>query len=620
MSGVKGMHKPGGQRKTQKLKGVGLYTDRYEVQTDEDKRKEENVIEWTTLFRRNWHIYAEYVLGIKLKPFQRIMLWIAGSSEVFFAICSRGLSKSFMAGLMALIQCLLYPYSEIIITSSTVAQSNRLFENKIRDELVLKLSPYLRDMYERKYLLITRQDDGYMLENTLNGSKIKVLACTESARGERSCLTIYEECRLLKKGMIDSVFEKMAHPRQAKYVVNSDSPYSKDPRWLEECKSVYITSARYSFEWFWNTFKDCVTGYYTDNKTRYNVFAGDIFLAIENNLKTWGDFRKAKKMSGEFDFRMEDLNEMLGEADDAFFSIKEFAENRTIEKCWRPPTVADLYLGRDIGNIPKEKNEVRLIVADFAFANTIGYKDNDNTMILCMSLHWMRNHFERHLDYIEGHEASDSLGAADRIRALRVDYQADYCVIDGRSGGETLFNYMTEPKDDPNRGSHWEGHGLGLSDKYQQVTQEKINDYIHRTVDREPIRCLIPVTSSLELNSRMWLELKKHLSMGNIKFCQSMQDHQATIEDNGLYYNLTAEELATEMLPYGQTDELIQEAVNLKAEFRQDKLKLTEPRTGTKDRAVCLSYGNWIASQIENDWLKQQQEAQFDVADWTLVW
>lgn len=34
------------------------------------QEKENNEIEWITLFRRNWHIYADMVLGIKLRPFQ----------------------------------------------------------------------------------------------------------------------------------------------------------------------------------------------------------------------------------------------------------------------------------------------------------------------------------------------------------------------------------------------------------------------------------------------------------------------------------------------------------------------------------------------------------------------
>ena len=115
-----------------------------------NKEKEDNVIEWTTLFRRNWHIYAEFILGIRLRPFQKIMIYLMGVSEIFFGICSRGLSKSFLAGLAAIIAMNLYPYSEIVITSSTVPQANKLVEKKIRDELIKKLSPYLLYMYEKE--------------------------------------------------------------------------------------------------------------------------------------------------------------------------------------------------------------------------------------------------------------------------------------------------------------------------------------------------------------------------------------------------------------------------------------------------------------------------------------
>ena len=70
---------------------------------------------------------------------------------------------------------------------------------------------------------------------------------------------------------------------------------------------------------------------------------------------------------------------------------------------------------------------------------------------------------------------------------------------------------------------------------------------------------------------------------------------------------MSSEEVVNALLPYGQTDELIHEAVNLKTEYRNDKIKWVEPRTGTKDRVVILSYVNYIFSLIENEWLKQQQ-------------
>ena len=585
-----------------------------------DSAKEENAIEWISLYRRNWHIFVDMVLQIKLKPFQMLMIYLMGVSDVFFAICSRGLSKTFIVGLAAVVKMLLYPYSEVIITASTIPQANVIVDKKIRDELIKKLSPYLLYLYEKEYLIITKSDDGFKITCTLNGSTLEVLPALESSRGRRSTFTIYEECRLLKKGIIDSVFEKMAHPRQAKYLENPI--YANDPRWLEECKSIYITSARYKYEWFWNTFKDTLTGYYTDKKTNYNIFAGDIFMSIDNGLKTWGDLRKARKMSGEMDFLMEDLNVMIGENEDAFFTIKSFKQNQILEKCFRPPTEMDIYLNHDMGNAPKEDNEIRLVISDYAFANTTSNQKNDNTIIMCMSLHWKGNRFERHVDYIEGHPASDSLGAADRAREIYWDYQADYLIPDLRSGGEVLYNRMTMEWDNPNHGVLWDKRGLTVSDELELhvVPEGKLQDLRNRTVDKNAIPCIVPITGSTTLNSTMWIELRKQLDNGNIKFLVPMQIYQESLEDDGDIFGMTSEELADALLPYAQVDLLVNEAVNLKAEIKDGGVKLSEPKNGFKDRAVCLSYGNYIASKIENIWQRRMVNQKVDYTNIQLVW
>ena len=173
-----------------------------------------------------------------------------------------------------------------------------MVEDKIRDELIKKLSPYLLYMYEHEYLVITKPEDGYRIENKLNGSTLRVLPCQDSSRGPRATILTYEEARLLKKGMVDSVFEKMAHPRQAKYL--SNPVYGNNPRWKEECQHIYITSARYKFEWFWLLFKKTFTRIFTDTKVRCNIFAGDIFMAIDNGFKTWADYWNGKA-GGEMD-------------------------------------------------------------------------------------------------------------------------------------------------------------------------------------------------------------------------------------------------------------------------------------------------------------------------------
>ena len=67
------------------------------VLSAEDKK--ENIVKWTTFYRRNMNIYAERRLGIRLYPFQHVMIYLMSISQTFFAICTRGLSKSFIVGL-----------------------------------------------------------------------------------------------------------------------------------------------------------------------------------------------------------------------------------------------------------------------------------------------------------------------------------------------------------------------------------------------------------------------------------------------------------------------------------------------------------------------------------------
>lgn len=580
--------------------------------------KEEKIIEWNTLFRYNWDIYAEFYLKIPLKPYQRAALHEIGVSDSFFWRAGRNGAKSFITGLAALIKLLLYPNCFVVITASTVDQANKIVIDKIEREIIKKLSPYLLYLYENDWIKITKPTDGYRIENTLNNSVLNVVAPVESARGSRSNFTIYDEVAVMKKSSIDEIFEGMLYPRQPVYL-NKYPQYANNPRWLEESKSVYLTSSKFKYQWWYKEWKNCVTGYYTDKVTRYNVFASDYFDNIDNGLKTWGDFKRAKSRMNEMTFRMEMLNEAIGESEDAYFSLKSFKENQILETCFLPPTVAQLYIQQDIGNKQKGENEIRLIISDFAFANTTSREKNDNTIILFMSLHWKKNRFERHIDYIEGYPASDSLGAADRVRALIYDYDADYYILDLRNGGEVLYNYITMPKENEERGQYWNIHGLGLSPKYQILPQNKLEDLRQRTVDKTPIQCVIPITATSETNSIMWASLKKQLECGNIKFLISMQDRQAILEDNGKYFDLSSEELAKELLPYAQIDLLIQEAINLKAEFKNDKIKLVEPRSGTKDRAVVLSYGNYIADLIENEWNKQNQKQEFDISQIQLV-
>ena len=581
---------------------------------------------WISRYRRNWDLFVEEILQIKLYPIQKIMIHMLGVSDQFFAIATRGAAKSFLVALGAICEFCLKPYSEIVITSSTIPQASKLVEKKIRDEIIKKLSPYLLYMYQHEYITIVMSSEGsgYVVENKLNGSTITVTVCSEASRGIRSTWNIYEEARLLKKNIIDSVFEPMGHCRPAKYLTFKKY---QTRRWLEKAKSTYITSARYKFEWFYNTFKTTVAGYYNSKHELYVPFAEDIFAAIDDGSRTWADYRKNKKAMSEMDFEMEILNIMQGEVENSYFTIQQFKENQTLERAWKAPSNFDVITGAKIGNKLKAEDEVRLVCADYAFANTVrgaGRRANDNTIIICMSLHWKGDHFERHVDYIQGWEASDSTGAEIRVRELYWDYQADYIVDDQQSGGEVLYNLFTQQWEHPERGHAWNSHGLTISDKLEYVSavaiDSKIEDYKSRTADPHAVPCIIPVKGSSTLNSTAWVELRRQIDYGNIKFLIDSQSFQEELADSGEYFKMTSEQYGVACAPYNHTEELIKEAVNLKAEFKQDKVRLSEPLNGTKDRIVALAYGNYIATLIENRWNKDIAQDEFDIDSIQLVW
>lgn len=118
------------------------------------------------------------------------------------------MSKTFIVALGALIHALLYPYAEVVITSSTIPQAKKMVEKKMENELCKKLSPVLQYYYDNEDIKFSYNDNEIKVEVKPTSSTILVLPCLDSARGERATLLIYEECRLLKKTIIDSVFQK----------------------------------------------------------------------------------------------------------------------------------------------------------------------------------------------------------------------------------------------------------------------------------------------------------------------------------------------------------------------------------------------------------------------------
>lgn len=429
-------------------------------------------------------------------------------------------------------------------------------------------------------------------------------------------LLIGEELRLIQKSNWSSIAIPMLVQRRPGF--RNRPEYQERTDLDEETKIICITSNHTGREWFNTLYNNTFTNYFKNMTSDNRVYSVDIFPAIRHGLKSVNWFYQQEQDMDEFSFRTEILNETMGEIDGAYFPGDLFRKNQIIAIPWYPLTNEEISAGID-NNREKNNNEIRLIFMDFAWAGDNGTNINDQIVLGCMSLQPSENKLYRYIEYIETYSGSQASLMPLRIRELFWDYKSDYIVLDQRSGGEILYNQLTAPMPHPNRNEdEWNSHGFTVCSELDlhMVTSSKLDDLRERTIDPEAIPCIIPVIGNPEWNSEMWIDLKSRLKHEEIAFLIDELEFKSEFEGQTEWFKLTSEERTLKMLPYTQNMMCIHEATNLSQEWREGKLKLKEPRRGTKDRIVAVGYANSIANKIENKKAKEAQQEDSSLSEW----
>jgi hypothetical protein len=590
------------------------------------EQRKEQVKKWTTFYRRNWNIYAKHELGISLYFFQEVMLYLMGVSQVFYLMCSRGNSKSFMSAIAAFVRCMLYPYSEVVLTATTIKTAKKMVRNKMEDELCGKLSEKLKYFYDKGLITFTYGQEEIRVDFHFNKSWILILPEADSSRGERSSMLIFEECRLMKQHMIDSVFMPMARPRPAKYLQKEQ--YQGEPRLIEKCQTIYLTSTRYKFEWFWTRWRNTVNSAFNNKRIPYNIFAGDIFTAIKHNLKTEDDLEIARDTMSEMEMRMEYFNEPIGEVEGSYYNLESFKENAVIVDGFAPPT-AEEYVGDYLkGEIPyfreKREGEIRTIYVDFAFSDTVKKSQaNDLTVIGCMS-GYPNEYFDkilRNTEYMETYSGGKKDESILRIRELFYLYKADYLIIDMRNGGEDRYIDLTKSYYHDIMGINMNGFGIINDDEILGFfcDKSKYDNLRGRVVDTNAIPVTIPVIGTDERNNNFHIAMKNALISHNIRFLVDEIKLKEEKSEDIEFLTLSPHKLMRRMLGHVQLSLMMEEAVKLEQQFKNGFIKLIEPRISTKDRIIATEYSNYLFHLLELKMIKQQQEEEIDIDSWIIV-
>ena len=559
------------------------------------KENVERLLHWITFYRRNPSRFVEHYFGVTLHLYQHIILYLMEFVPSFCIVAARSAAKSFLIAIFACKEAILRPGARIVVASATKKQARLIVSEKIKKELIPK-SPLLASEID------SFKDNQNEIEVVFkNGSSIVVVAANENARGYRATVMIYEEFRMIVKNIIDSVLSPFLYVRQVDYIKHSE--YSG---MVEEPKEIYISSAWYQSHWMWALMQTLVKDMFHNGTSC--IIAMDYSIALKHNIKTRNFLIKEKKKLDPMSWAIEYENQMIAENARSFFNYEQLNKNRRLKRAFYPRRNDEALLKqKNKYDIPKQVGEVRILSCDIAMeaGNT-----TDNSIFSCIRLlpesqeykvqdttgeHLeIKRGYRRQVVYMEAVHGGETSKQAIRIKQLYTDFNADYCVLDGRNAGISVYDTLAKVLYDEERNMEYK--------PWRCMNDEKVANRIQIAGAEEVVYI---IKAQLETNSNIAETMRNSLNAGMIDLLIS--NTEAVDEIPNIFPEYAAADVDTQLFferPYLETVALINEMINLEYERgEQTGLIKIVNTTDRKDRYTSVSYGNYFAQMLEHDLL-----------------
>lgn len=548
---------------------------------------------WTSFYRENPHRFAEDYLGLNLKLFQKILLYLMFHVSSFMYFAARGQGKSYLIAIFCVIRCILFPQTMIVVASGTKGQAKLIITQKIEKELM----QYPNIAREIKMI---KSNNNQVMVLFHNGSTIEAVTSNDNARGYRAQILIADEFRMIKEDIYERVLRQFLN-------VQRQPPYLKNPKYAhltEENKEIFISSAWFKNHWCYEKFVA-----FRNSMIRgrdYFACALPYQLSVHHGLLSQ---KRVESMKTEDNFdpiawQMEMECMFFGESEKAFFKFDDLQKNRTIVKPFIPYTSYEYLQLKNQKKKPKHKNppkidgEIRLIGVDVAL---MGGNDNDNTIFTFMRLIPNGDSYIKQVPYIESMTGQHTETQAIRLKQLFEDFEADYVAMDTNGNGLSLYDDCAKVLYDEERDVEYPAWCAMNNEEMKSRALSK---------NALPVIYSIKVVKQ-EVNHEMAMDLRNDFEKGRIKLLINELDARDYLDEKHDYNNRTVEDQVRLLNPYLQTTILINEMVNLEYEMRNGFVKLHEIGSNRKDRYSSLSYCNYYAGQLEEENQKANEEYDF---------
>lgn len=536
-------------------------------------------------YRANPHRFVKDFLHIDLRWFQKIVIYAMNMNPAFCMIASRGLGKSFLIAIYCCVRCVLYPGTKICIASGTRGQATNVLE-KIRTEIIPKSNELKCELKGGD--IKTSSSEAIALFK--NGSYIKVVTASDSARGNRANVLVLDEFRMIDKDTIDTVLTKfLTASRQPGYLNKPEYAYLKDQ---ERNRQVYLSSAYFQDHWSYAKVKTFVKNMLHPDRDWF-ICSFPYQLAIKEGLANREDIadQMLDEDFNEIRWMMEMLAEFYGDSEGSFFNYESVAKNRKIQYPMLPGRLCvKLANSSKIRIQPKTTGEKRLLSVDIALMSSNKHKNDASAIFINQLLPTKANRYINNIIYTETSEGLRTEEQALQIRKLFEEYECDYIVIDCKGVGLGVYDALASDITDVESG-----------EIYPALSCCNNPDMAARCTNRNAEKAIWAINGAARFNSDCAVMLREGFKSGKIRLLVTEYDGEKALSSIKGYNNLNASEQTELTLVYVNTTLLINELINLQYEDSNGLIKISEKSGMRKDRYSSLSYNYWVACQLEKN-------------------
>lgn len=521
--------------------------------------------------------------GLHFYFYQRVFLRVAVRYRQVYAVFPRGYSKSFLAVLSLMIQCILYPGAKLFTSAGGKSQSASIIKEKV-DELCRLVPALARELDRRPGK--TQESKDKCIYRFKNGSYFDNVAANEKARGGRRHRGVLEEC----VGIDGKILQEVLIPMMS--ISRKCLDGTKQPDEALNKGELYITTAGQKNSFAYNKLIQVLVKMVTEPGSAF-ILGGTyrILVLLGQYEKTFVQDQRRDETFNEAAFGREYESRWSGTVEDAYFNGDKFDQCRVLlqpekEHSGRSSASSYYVVSVDVGR--KGCDSVASVIKVTPQSVGDAYKSLVNIYT------YGDMHFE---------------DQAIAIKRLFYKYKARKLVVDGNGVGLGFVDYLIKKQIDPTTGEVFPDFGIANDDEgyYKK----------YRTPDTQ-LDAVYIVKANAPINTECHVNMQTQLNSGKLKFLIEERAAKTKLLSTKVGQGMTPEQRAEYLRPFTLTDILKEELQNLREENEGVNVILKQANKRIrKDKFSSLEYGLYYIKQEEDS--KKRKKKKFKAADWCFL-